>query len=387
MIQPATHNFPSAAEEQGFSGGKIVRIDLPSRARGYDIVVGDNILAEAGTLIQLRLGHRRCVIITDRNVAALYLQRLEAVLTVSGHTLLPTIVVEPGESSKDFKTLQRVLDQLFERDVDRQTLVIALGGGVVGDLAGFAASLVLRGIDVVQIPTTLLAQVDSSVGGKTGINSSFGKNTIGSFYQPRMVLADVSTLDSLPEREMKAGYAEVVKYSLIFDTDFFHWCQSHGGELMHGNRKSQIYAVSRSCEYKASIVASDERESGDRALLNLGHTFGHALETITGYGKLLLHGEAVAIGMVMAFRLSADLGLCPREDAAAVQAHFKELGLPIAPPAFAYDIDKLMALMAQDKKAEHGQLTLIMVRGIGQAFKNAKVNPSPVRELWKSATA
>jgi len=286
-----------------------VRVDLPASSRGYDIIVGDNILAEAGTLIQFRLGHRRCVIITDRNVAALYQQRLEAVLISSGHELLPSIVVEPGENSKDFKTLQSVLDKLFERNIDRKTLIVALGGGVVGDLAGFAASITLRGIDVVQIPTTLLAQVDSSVGGKTGINSAYGKNTVGSFYQPRLVLADVSTLDSLPEREMKAGYAEVVKYGLIFEAGFFQWCQAHGGELLHGNRISQIYAVSHSCECKARIVATDERESGDRALLNLGHTFGHALESFTGYGKLLLHGEAVAIGIIMAFRLSADLGL------------------------------------------------------------------------------
>ncbi len=386
LTKKAPLKATNPTEEPLRTSGRIVRVDLPASSRGYDIIVGDNILAEAGTLIQFRLGHRRCVIITDRNVAALYQQRLEAVLISSGHELLPSIVVEPGENSKDFKTLQSVLDKLFERNIDRKTLIVALGGGVVGDLAGFAASITLRGIDVVQIPTTLLAQVDSSVGGKTGINSAYGKNTVGSFYQPRLVLADVSTLDSLPEREMKAGYAEVVKYGLIFEAGFFQWCQAHGGELLHGNRISQIYAVSHSCECKARIVATDERESGDRALLNLGHTFGHALESFTGYGKLLLHGEAVAIGIIMAFRLSADLGLCPREDATAIQAHFRELGLPVAPPPFSYDADRLMALMAQDKKAEHGQLTLIMARGIGQAFKSAKVNPSPIRELWKGVT-
>lgn len=385
-LNKKTYHLP-VVDQTGLTSGKIVQIYLPAAKRSYDIVVGDNILAEAGTLIQLRLGPRRCIIITDRNVAKLYQQRLEAVLASSGHTVLPSIVVEAGENSKDFNILQHVLNQLFERGIDRYTLIIALGGGVIGDLAGFAASMVLRGVDVVQIPTTLLAQVDSSVGGKTGINSSYGKNTIGAFYQPRLVLADVSTLDSLPEREMKAGYAEVVKYGLIFDAEFFRWCQAHGGELLNGNRKSQIYAVSKSCEHKVRIVATDEREAGERALLNLGHTFGHALEAVTGYGKVLFHGEAVAIGMAMTFRLSADLGLCPAEDASAVQTHFKEVGLPTKPPSFAYDIERLMALMAQDKKTEHGQLTLIMARGIGQAFINKKVNASPIRALWQNVLA
>ncbi len=233
-------------------------------------------------------------------------------------------------------------------------------------------------------PTTLLAQVDSSVGGKNGISTAYGKNTVGTFYQPRLVLADVSTLDSLPEREMQAGYAEVVKYGLINDAAFFTWCQTHGDKLLRGDRAAQIEAVSRSCAYKAAIVIADEHETGVRALLNLGHTFGHALEAITGYSHLILHGEAVSIGMAMAFRLSADLGLCPAADARAVREHLQAVGLPIKPPAFAYDIERLMALMAQDKKAEHGKLTLILARGIGQAFVNPNTNPTPVRASWQT---
>jgi 3-dehydroquinate synthase len=334
-------------------------------------------------LIHLRLGRRRCVIVTDTNVGEIYLKRLEAVLSASSHTLLPSIVVPAGEGSKSFEGLKDLLGQLFERGVDRQTLLIALGGGMVGDLTGLAASLVMRGMELVQIPTSLLAQVDSAVGGKTGINSDYGKNTIGTFYQPRLVLSDVTTLDSLPEREMKSGYAEVVKYGLICDAAFFQWCQAHGGQLLRGDREAQVYAVSKSCEHKARIVAIDERETGERALLNLGHTFGHALETMTGYGARLLHGEAVAIGMALAFRLSAGLGICPQKEAAMVQEHLKEFGLPVTPPPFAYDIDRLMELMGQDKKTRSGKLTLVLARSIGRAFISRDVNPSPVRTLWQ----
>ena len=363
---------------------QLVRIDLSPTSRAYDILVGDDVLAEAGGLVRARLGVRRAVIVTDNVVAPLYQQRLEAVLAAAGHTLLPSVVISAGEGSKSYDGLANLLGQLFERGVDRETLLVAMGGGVVGDLAGLAAALVLRGIDIVQIPTTLLAQVDSSVGGKTGINSPYGKNTVGAFYQPRLVLADVTTLDSLPAREMRAGYAEIVKYGLIRDPAFFAWCQAHGDKLLHGDRTAQIHAVGKSCAHKASVVARDERESGERALLNLGHTFGHALETVTGYGSLLLHGEAVAIGAVLAFRLCADLGFCPREDAAAVREHFAHVGLPVDPPPFDYDLDRLMALMAQDKKASHGKLTLIMVKGIGQAYVSRNVNPSPVRALWQT---
>ena len=303
-------------------------------------------------------------------------------LAVAGHTLLPTIVVPAGEGSKDFTTLNMVLEKMLAQGVDRKTLVIAFGGGVVGDLAGVAASLVMRGVDFVQIPTTLLSQVDSSVGGKTGINSATGKNTIGAFYQPRLVIADVSLLDSLPRRELLSGYAEVVKYGLIKDKPFFEWCRANGERLLAGDREAQIYAVGVCCKHKAKIVAADEREAGERALLNLGHTFGHALETITGYGQLLMHGEAVAIGMVMAFQFSARIGVGSHNDVHDLRDHLAAVGLPVTPPAFAYDIDRLMQLMAQDKKAEDGKLTLILARGIGQSFIARDVSAKEVRALW-----
>jgi len=376
---------PQPSQTAAFVPGKIIPIDLMANAghRSYDIVVGDSILSEAGTLISLRLGVRRCLIITDNNVGPLYRQRLEAVLAAAGHTLIPALEVSAGEGSKDFTTLQVVLDHMLKNGIDRQSLVIALGGGVVGDLAGFAASLVMRGIDVVQIPTSLLAQVDSSVGGKTGINTVHGKNVVGTFYQPRLVLADVTVLDSLPKREMLAGYAEVVKYGLIKDADFFHWCQSDGDKLLRGDRQAQIYAVGYCCSQKAKIVAADEREKGERALLNLGHTFGHALEAIIGYNQLILHGEAVAIGAVMAFKLSAQLGFCSHAEAYEVRDHFATMGLPVAPPStFDYDVDKLMDLMAQDKKAQNKKLTLILARRIGDAFVSHDVKTDAVRDLW-----
>lgn len=368
----------------GDAGHRVVSIDLSDapRPKSYDIVIGDNLLGEAGRLIADALGHRRCLIVTDSHVAPIYQQRLEAVLVTAGHTLLPTQIVQAGEASKDYATLQKLLDQILAAEVDRKTLLIALGGGVIGDLVGVAASLAMRGMDFVQIPTTLLAQVDSSVGGKTGINTAAGKNTVGAFYQPRLVLADVSMLDSLPQRELLAGYAEVVKYGLIKDAPFFNWCRTNGARLLRGDREAQIYAVGVSCEHKAKIVAADERESGERALLNLGHTFGHALETILGYGQQLLHGEAVAIGTVLAFRLSARLGLCPHADAYDVEDLFKNAGLPVQPPRHSYDIDQLMNLMAKDKKAEGGKLTLILAKGIGQSFVARDVNAAEVRALW-----
>ena len=364
-----------------------VRIELATPTRCYDILVGEQLLSKAGELIAEHVGRRRCVIITDSNVAPLYLQRMEAVLTAAGHKVAPSIVVPAGEPAKSFAVLHEVLNQLFERNIDRKTLLIALGGGVVGDLTGFAASITLRGVDFVQVPTTLLSQVDSSVGGKTGINSMFDKNTINTFYQPRLVIADVTTLDSLPEREMMSGYAEVVKYGLIHSPDFFQWCDEHGGQLLHGDPATRIHAVTQSCKYKADIVAQDEREGGVRALLNLGHTFGHALESVTGFSSKLLHGEAVSIGMVMSFELSAAMGLCPTQHAQAVRTHLERLGLPVTPPKMPpetpYNIDQLMELMAQDKKATEGKLTLILAHDIGKAFIANDVDPEPIRALWR----
>ena len=377
----------SLSETPPFAQGRIVSIDLlnSKASPSYDIIIGDSILSQAGVLISVRLGKRNCLIITDSNVGPLYLSRLEAVLLSSGHNLLPAIEIPAGEGSKDYKTLQNMLDQLLKNGVDRKTLIIALGGGVVGDLAGLAAALALRGLDYVQIPSSLLAQVDSSVGGKTAIDTAFGKNTVGAFYQPRLVIADMALLDSLPAREMRAGYAEVVKYGLIKDAAFFEWCRENATKLINGNREAQIYAVSVSCNHKAKIVASDERETGERALLNLGHTFGHALETAFGYGDLLLHGEAVSIGMSMAFKLSAQLGLCSHTEAYEVRDHLSSLGLPVLPPKqkTPYDIDLLMQLMAQDKKAENKKLTLILANGIGKAFISKTVSENDVRDIWK----
>jgi 3-dehydroquinate synthase len=368
------------------ASGRVVPIDLGTAAVRYDIVIGDNILAEAGALVKVRLGERRCLIVTDANVGPLYAQRCEAVLAAAGHKVLPTLTLAAGESSKSFSVLQSLLDDILKNGADRQTLIIALGGGVIGDLAGLAASLALRGLEIVQIPTTLVAQVDSSVGGKTGINAAHGKNVIGTFYQPRLVIADVSLLDSLPQRELLAGYAEVVKYGLIGDAAFFRWCQANGAQLLAGDRAAQIYAAGESVAHKARIVAADEREKGERALLNFGHTFGHALEAAAGYDQRILHGEAVAAGMAMAFSLSAKLGLCPNTDAYQVRDHFTAVRLPAAPPLFGYeDIDRLMQFMTQDKKAEAGKLTLILSRGIGKAFVARDVDADAVREIWREA--
>jgi 3-dehydroquinate synthase len=369
--------------------GKIVSVDFSDAAPtpSYDIVIGQRIVAEAATLIRLRLGTRRCVIVSDTNVAPLYKERIEAVLSTGDHTLLKTIVIPAGEISKNFARLGSLLDEILELGVDRKTLIIALGGGVVGDITGLAASLALRGLPFVQIPTTLLAQVDSSVGGKTGVDTSCGKNTIGTFYQPRLVIADVTMLDSLPERELRAGYAEVVKYGLIGDRDFFHWCVSHGAQLLNGDHEAQVHAVGYACAAKAKIVADDEHEAGKRALLNFGHTFGHALEAATGFGAELIHGEAVAIGMLMSMRMSLRMNLCTRHDYDAVRAHFNDVGLPFTPPPFAYDIDRLMEFMATDKKAESGKITLVLPHGIGQAVVHKDVDSREIRALWKEVLA
>lgn len=365
------------------TANQTIRIDLPAASRSYDIHVGAGLLDKAGELIAAACGVRRIVVVTDSNVAPLYLARTETALTQGVHTLLPSITIPAGEASKSFATLQDLLSQLFARQADRKTLIVALGGGVIGDLAGFAASIALRGMDIVQIPTTLLSQVDSSVGGKTGINSAHGKNTIGAFYQPRLVLADVSTLATLPPRQVISGFGEVVKYGLIQDPAFFDWCLAHGDALLSGDASAQSHAVAQSCAYKAAIVAQDEREAGRRALLNLGHTFGHALESVTGYSDALLHGEAVSIGLAMAFDLSARLGLCSAQTAQHVRTSLQTMGLPATPPQRAYDLDRLMSLMAQDKKAESGRLTLILARGIGQAFVAKDVDPAPVRQFWQ----
>lgn len=369
---------------------RTVPIEFPDsgRSRGYDIVIGAGVLAGIGDMIRTRLGARRCMVVTDSNVGPLYLQRLEALLSASGHACLPRVVVPAGEASKSYGQLQKTLDHMLLNGADRKTLVVALGGGVVGDLAGVAASLALRGIDIVQVPTSLLAQVDSSVGGKTGIDTVAGKNTVGTFYQPQLVVADVTLLDSLPPREMRAGYAEVVKYGVIKDKTFFSWCCAHGAQLLQGDRPAQIHAVEKSCRYKAEIVTADEREQGMRALLNMGHTFGHALEAVVGYDtNRLIHGEAVAIGMVMALTLSAKLGLCAPSETEQLREHLLAIGLPVSPPSGNIPVDQLMEMMAMDKKAQAGKLTLILAREIGWSFVQPDVDSCAVRAVWEDALA
>ncbi|HEV2000875.1 MAG TPA: 3-dehydroquinate synthase [Xanthobacteraceae bacterium] len=361
-----------------------VRVDLGPRA--YDVIVGDNLLDEAGERIaRLRPG-AKCAIVTDETVAELHLRRLERSLKVNGLQSV-SIVVPAGEASKSLATLERVLDELLVARVERGDLVVALGGGVMGDLAGFAAAIALRGIGLVQVPTTLLAQVDSSVGGKTGIDSRHGKNLIGAFHQPLLVLADLKTLDTLSRREFRAGYAEVAKYGLINDSGFFVWLEAHWQEVFAGGA-ARARAVATSCRAKAAIVARDEREAGERALLNLGHTFGHALESATGYSNRLLHGEGVALGIVLAFKLSAHLGHTDAATAERVVAHFAAVGLPTK-LAFLGDAlpttDRLVELMAQDKKVRGGKLVFVLVRGIGRAFVTVDVELKEVRAVLEAA--
>jgi 3-dehydroquinate synthase len=361
-----------------------VRVDLGACA--YDVVVGDNLLDEAGDRIaRLRPG-AKCAIVTDETVAELHLRRLERSLKVNGLQSV-SIVVPAGEASKSLATLERVLDELLVARVERGDLVVALGGGVMGDLAGFAAAIALRGIGLVQIPTTLLAQVDSSVGGKTGIDSRHGKNLIGAFHQPLLVLADLKTLDTLSRRDFRAGYAEVAKYGLINDSGFFVWLEAHWQEIFAGGA-ARARAVATSCRAKAAIVARDEREAGERALLNLGHTFGHALESATGYSDRLLHGEGVALGIVLAFKLSAHLGHTDAATAERVVAHFAAVGLPTK-LAFLGDAlpttDRIVELMAQDKKVRGGKLVFVLVRGIGQAFVAPDVDLKELRAVLEAA--
>lgn len=364
-----------------------VRVELG--ARSYDILVGDGLLAEAGALMAPVLARPRVIVVTDETVAKLHLPGLEPSLSKAG-IAFRKIVLPPGERTKDFAHLQGVVEGLLEADVDRQTTLIALGGGVVGDLAGFAAAIVLRGIDFVQIPTTLLAQVDSSVGGKTGIDTRHGKNLAGAIHQPKLVLADVAVLETLPRREILAGYAEVVKYGLIRDPQFFAWCDENGLKVRDGDRAARIEAVAASCRAKAQIVAADEREWGERTLLNFGHTFAHALEAETGYSDELLHGEAVAIGMIMAFDLSRSLGICPADDALRVRRHFEKIGLPTVPPLGRrrkWSAASLIAHMRHDKKAREGQLRFILTRGIGQAVIRADVDMRAVEDVLQRAVA
>jgi 3-dehydroquinate synthase len=358
-------------------------------ARSYDIHIGPTVLAEAGSLIRPVLKRPRAIVVTDETVAGLHLETLRASLDAEG-IAAETVILPAGEQTKAFGPLAELFDRLFALGIERADMLIAFGGGVIGDLTGFAAATALRGIDFVQIPTTLLAQVDSSVGGKTGINVPAGKNLVGAFHQPRAVLADTGILDTLPARHLRAGYAEVVKYGAIDDPDFFAWLEANGADVLDGAGAARLRAVETSCRAKARIVAEDERESGRRALLNLGHTFGHALESATGYGDRLLHGEAVAVGMVLAFELSARLGLCPGEDAARLRRHLAEAGLPADLhdiPGMAWSAPDLILRMASDKKVQDGKLTFILARGLGAAFISREVTEADLTGLLQEAIA
>lgn len=338
--------------------------------RSYDISIGEGLLARAGGIVAPLLRRPMTAIVTDSNVAAAHLATLERALAAHG-IRSTAIVMPPGEATKSYQHLAELCDRLLAAGIERRDRIIAFGGGVIGDLAGFAAAILRRGVDFIQIPTTLLSQVDSSVGGKTGINSPHGKNLIGAFHQPLAVITDISLLNTLPKRELASGYAEVAKYGLLGDKGFFEWLEAAAPTIMRGDAQARIHAIKRSCEAKARIVAEDETETGVRALLNLGHTFGHALESATNYSQRLLHGEGVAIGMVQAFRFSERLKLCAPGTSERVALHLKGVGLPTHVSEIPGDLPPaatLLDMMRQDKKAQGGKLTFILVKGVGEAF-------------------
>ena len=362
-----------------------VAVDLGSRS--YAVRVGAGLIDRSGAEIAPLLNRKRVAVLTEERVAALHLPALEAGLAAEG-IAIQALALPPGESTKGWAHLARAVEWLLEAQVERGDLVVALGGGVIGDLAGFAAAILRRGVRYVQMPTTLLAQVDSSVGGKTGINTAQGKNLVGAFHQPSLVLADIALLDTLPARDFLAGYAEVVKYGLLGDAAFFAWLESHGPALAAGDQALRQEAVRRSVAMKAGIVARDETETGERALLNLGHTFGHALEAGTGYSDRLLHGEGVAIGCQLAFDLSARLGLCPQEAPSRLAAHLEAMGMRRRLsdiPGDLPDSAALIALMAQDKKVVAGRTRFILAHDIGRTVVTDAVPPEALRALLDAA--
>lgn len=356
--------------------------------RSYDILIGSGLIARAGQEIASRLPGIRAAVVTDENLAKLHLPVLLSALEAAGITATP-VIVAAGEKSKGFATLESVTNDILKARLERGDAVIAFGGGVIGDLAGFVAGIVRRGMNFIQIPTSLLAQVDSSVGGKTGINTAYGKNLVGVFNQPQLVLADTDILDTLSKREFAAGYAEVAKYGLIDQPEFFTWLENNWQDVFAGGAARQ-HAIATSCRAKAAVVARDERETGDRALLNLGHTFGHALETATNYdSSRLVHGEAVAIGMVLAHQFSARLGLISEDIAVRVEKHLKAVGLPVSMKEIAGlpSADVLMSYIAQDKKVSRGSLTFILTRGLGQSFIAKDVNAADVQAFLEDKLA
>ena len=364
-----------------------VHVGLGDRA--YDIHIGPGLLARSGEMITPLLSRPRVAVISDENVAALHLPTLQQGLEAAGITV-SALTLPAGESTKSWPHFERAVEWLLEQKIERNDVVIAFGGGVIGDLVGFAAAVLRRGVRFVQIPTSLLAQVDSSVGGKTGINAPQGKNLIGAFHQPSLVLADTDVLGTLTERDYLAGYGEVVKYGLLGDAVFFEWLETHASQAAAGDMAARVAIVKRSVEMKADIVVRDEKEHGDRALLNLGHTFCHALEAATGYSDRLLHGEGVAVGCALAFELSSRLGLCAQEDPSRVRAHLRDMKMKVDLSDIEGELpksDELIGLMAQDKKVVDGQLRFILARGIGDAFVTADVPTDAVKSVLDDALA
>ncbi|WP_281968153.1 3-dehydroquinate synthase [Roseovarius nanhaiticus] len=365
------------------------KIHVPLGARAYDVHVGPGLVPRSGALIAPMLKRPRVAVVTDEAVGTLHLEALRAGLAEAGIEMT-SLALPPGEGTKCWAELQHVTEWLLEAQVERGDVVIALGGGVIGDLVGFAAAILRRGVRFVQIPTSLLAQVDSSVGGKTGINSAKGKNLVGAFHQPSLVLADTELLATLNSRDFLAGYGEVVKYGLLGDAAFFDWLEQHAPAMAAGDMEARIHAVARSVQMKADIVVRDETEQGDRALLNLGHTFCHALEAATGYSSRLLHGEGVAIGCALAFELSARLGLCAQETPSRVRAHLKGMKMKADLSDIQGklpDAQTLLSLMAQDKKVQAGRLHFVLARGIGEAFVTSDVPTDAVLSVLEDALA
>lgn len=360
--------------------GQMAQVNADLGARGYPIKIGPGLLSQAATLIGAAAPRAKCAIVTDAKVAGLHLATLESSLRAAQLLAGPAIVLPAGEATKSFDQLALLCGRLLDLEIERGDLVIALGGGVIGDLAGFAAAILRRGVRLTQIPTTLLAQVDAAIGGKTGINTRHGKNLIGAFHQPLLVICDTGVLDTLDARQFRAGYAEVLKYGLIGDAPFYAWLEQHWRGVSGGDAAARLYAIEKSCRAKAAIVAEDEREAGRRALLNFGHTFAHALEVWAGYSGALLHGEAVAVGMALALQLSEKLQLCPEGASQRLIAHLREVGLP----ARITDIQisssgrpsprELIFHMRQDKKMREGRLTFVLARGIGEAFLSRDVD-------------
>ncbi|MGB4106906.1 MAG: 3-dehydroquinate synthase [Alphaproteobacteria bacterium] len=361
---------------------KIVTVGLD--AVSYDIYIGSGLLFRAADFMPAEIAGNSVYIVADENVRN-YAESIRGVVLQDGAAKAEILFLEGGEKTKSFEQTEKIIDWMLAGGIARDSLVFAVGGGVIGDIAGFCASIVMRGVRYIQVPTTLLAQVDSSVGGKTGINTSHGKNLVGSFYQPGAVIADIETLRTLPKRELLAGYAEIAKYGLIGDAGFFSWLEQNGPAVCNLEDAALAHAIETSVRAKAAVVRSDEREKGVRALLNLGHTFGHALETAAKYDGRLLHGEAVAIGMVMAFDLSARMGICKREDYERVEQHLMNIGLPThasyIEPGLQAGVDELIEIMGHDKKASRGKMKFVLARGIGEAFVTSDVSESLVREV------